>query len=300
MTHIAGVPHLTRLKGKRTMGKQHKKQSANLQHGFTLVELIVAMAMAVIVMGALYSTFKSQQDSYVNQEVVAEMQQNLRAALYMMARDIRIAGYDPSELADAGIVSAGPNSINFTFDINDGIDNDADGTVDEIDEPIISDSDVTDANENITYSLDTTDAANPKLVRNAGGGDQPVADYIDEVGFAYAFDNDGDDQVDTSGGGFIIWAIDSDGDGNLDLNLDTNDDGVIDTNDSTAGVALAPQVDIDRIRAVKIWLLARTGKVDRSFTNSTTYVVSDQQLQYNDNFRRRLLTTAISCRNMSL
>jgi hypothetical protein len=100
----------------------------------------------------------------------------------MMARDIRIAGYDPSELADAGIVSAGPNSINFTFDINDGIDNDADGTVDEIGEPIINDGDVTDANENITYSIDTTDADNPKLVRNAGGGDQPVADYIDEVG----------------------------------------------------------------------------------------------------------------------
>jgi type IV pilus assembly protein PilW len=282
------------------MGKQHKKQSANLQHGFTLVELLVAMAMAVIVMTALYSTFKSQQDSYVNQEVVAEMQQNLRAALYMMARDIRIAGYDPTELADAGIVSAGPDSINFTFDINDGIDNDADGTVDEIDEPIINDGDVNDANENITYSLDTTDADNPRLVRNAGGGDQPVADYIDAVGFAYAFDNDGDDQLDSSAGGHIIWAIDSDGDDKLDLNLDTNDDGVIDTNDSTAGVALSPQVDINRIRAVRIWLLARTGKVDRSFTNSTIYVVSNQQPQYNDNFRRRLLTTAISCRNMNL
>jgi len=279
---------------------KHLGHNRRKEHGFTMVELLVAMAMAVIVMGALYSTFKSQQDSYVNQEVVAEMQQNLRAALYMMARDIRIAGYDPSELADAGIVSAGPNSINFTFDINDGIDNDADGTIDEIGEPIINDGDVTDANENITYSLDTTDADNPKLVRNAGGGDQPVADYIDEVGFAYAFDNDGDDQVDASGGGNIIWAIDSDGDGNLDLNLDTNDDGVIDTNDSVAGVALAPQVDINRIRAVKIWLLARTGKVDRSFTNSTIYVVSNQQLQYNDNFRRRLLTTAISCRNMTL
>jgi type IV pilus assembly protein PilW len=204
----------------------------------------------------------------------------------MMARDIRIAGYDPSELADAGIVSAGPNSINFTFDINDGIDNDADGTVDEIGEPIINDGDVTDANENITYSIDTTDADNP--------------DYIDEVGFAYAFDNNGDDQVDISGGGFIIWAIDSDGDDKLDLSLDTNDDGVIDTNDNPAGVALASQVDISRIRAVKIWLLARTARVDRSFTNSTIYVVSDQQLQYNDNFRRRLLTTAISCRNMTL
>jgi type IV pilus assembly protein PilW len=97
------------------MGKQHRKQSANLQQGFTLVELLVAMAMAGIVIGAIYSTFKSQQDSYVNQEVVAEMQQNLRAALYMMARDIRIAGYDPSEVADAGIVSAGPNSINLYY-----------------------------------------------------------------------------------------------------------------------------------------------------------------------------------------
>lgn len=282
------------------MVKQHKKQTSNLQLGFTIVELLVAMGMATIVVAALYSTFKSQQDSYVSQEVVAEMQQNLRAALYMMARDIRIAGYDPSELADAGILSAGPNSINFTFDINDGIDNDADGTVDEIDEPIINDGDVTDANENITYSLDTTDAENPRLVRNAGGGDQPVADYIDAVGFAYAFDNNGDDQLDSSVGGNIIWAIDSDGDGDLDLNLDTNDDGVIDTNDNTAGVALASQVDLDRIKAVKIWLLARTGKVDRSFTNSTIYVVSNQQLQYNDNFRRRLLTTAIACRNMAL
>jgi type IV pilus assembly protein PilW len=282
------------------MVKQHKKQTSNLQLGFTIVELLVAMGMATIVVAALYSTFKSQQDSYVSQEVVAEMQQNLRAALYMMARDIRIAGYDPSELADAGILSAGPNSINFTFDINDGIDNDADGTVDEIDEPIINDGDVTDANENITYSLDTTDAENPRLVRNAGGGDQPVADYIDAVGFAYAFDNNGDDQLDSSVGGNIIWAIDSDGDGDLDLNLDTNDDGVIDTNDNTAGVALASQVDLDRIKAVKIWLLARTGKVDRSFTNSTIYVVSNQQLQYNDNFRRRLFTTAIACRNMAL
>jgi type IV pilus assembly protein PilW len=282
------------------MVKQHKKQTSNLQLGFTIVELLVAMGMATIVVAALYSTFKSQQDSYVSQEVVAEMQQNLRAALYMMARDIRIAGYDPSELADAGILRAGPNSINFTFDINDGIDNDADGTVDEIDEPIINDGDVTDANENITYSLDTTDAENPRLVRNAGGGDQPVADYIDAVGFAYAFDNNGDDQLDSSVGGNIIWAIDSDGDGDLDLNLDTNDDGVIDTNDNTAGVALASQVDLDRIKAVKIWLLARTGRVDRSFTNSTIYVVSNQQLQYNDNFRRRLFTTAIACRNMAL
>jgi hypothetical protein len=106
--------------------------------------------------------------------------------------------------------------------------------------------------------------------------------------------------VDISGGGNIIWAIDKDGDGDLDLSLDTNDDGVIDTNDSTAGVALASEVDISRIRAVKIWLLARTARVDRDFTDSTTYVVSDKQLQCPDNFRCRLLTTAVSCRNMSL
>ena len=68
------------------------KKNQNNQ-GFTLVELMVAMAISLVIMGAIFLTFKSQQDSYIIQDQVTAMQQNLRAAMYMLARDIQMAGY---------------------------------------------------------------------------------------------------------------------------------------------------------------------------------------------------------------
>jgi len=65
----------------------------NNKEGFTLVELMVAMAISLVVMGAIFLTFKSQQDSYVIQAQVSAMQQNLRAAMYILTRDVQMAGY---------------------------------------------------------------------------------------------------------------------------------------------------------------------------------------------------------------
>jgi len=68
------------------------KKNLNNQ-GFTLVELMVAMAISLVVMGAIFLTFKSQQDSYVIQDQITATQQNLRSAMYMLTRDIQMAGY---------------------------------------------------------------------------------------------------------------------------------------------------------------------------------------------------------------
>jgi prepilin-type N-terminal cleavage/methylation domain-containing protein len=65
----------------------------NNKKGFTLVELMVAMAITLVVMGAIFLTFKSQQDSYVIQEQITATQQNVRAAMYILTRDIQMAGY---------------------------------------------------------------------------------------------------------------------------------------------------------------------------------------------------------------
>ncbi|UCF72314.1 MAG: prepilin-type N-terminal cleavage/methylation domain-containing protein, partial [Deltaproteobacteria bacterium] len=59
---------------------------------FTLAELLVAMVVVGVVMAAIVSTYYSQQKSYVAQEQVAAMQQNLRAAMFYMEREIRMAG----------------------------------------------------------------------------------------------------------------------------------------------------------------------------------------------------------------
>ncbi len=63
------------------------------QRGLTLVELMVAMAISFIVVGAVYRTFTSQQRTYTIQDQVAEAQQSARVAMNILMRDLRMAGY---------------------------------------------------------------------------------------------------------------------------------------------------------------------------------------------------------------
>lgn len=84
------------------------------QRGFTLVELMVALAIAGVVMVAVVTTFRIQQASYVAQDDVVVMQQNLRAAMSQMTRELRMARYDPTHLAGAEISAATASSITFS------------------------------------------------------------------------------------------------------------------------------------------------------------------------------------------
>jgi len=52
--------------------KMKTKERLNTQ-GFTLVELLVAMAVSLLAVGAIYSTFLSQFKSYQIQEEIAAM-----------------------------------------------------------------------------------------------------------------------------------------------------------------------------------------------------------------------------------
>jgi type IV pilus assembly protein PilW len=67
--------------------------SARSMAGFTIIELLVAIALGMVILAGLFRTFKVQQDSYVIQDQVSAMQQNLRAAMYMITRDLQMAGY---------------------------------------------------------------------------------------------------------------------------------------------------------------------------------------------------------------
>jgi len=60
---------------------------------FTLIELLISMALSGIVMSAIYTLFISQNRSYNIQEQVSEMQQNARVAMDRIVRDVRMAGY---------------------------------------------------------------------------------------------------------------------------------------------------------------------------------------------------------------
>lgn len=74
-------------------------RAQNSDRGFTLMELMVAMALGLLVMGAMASLFKVGMNSTILLEQRVETQQNMRAAIDIISRDISQAG--------AGVPSGG-------------------------------------------------------------------------------------------------------------------------------------------------------------------------------------------------
>jgi type IV pilus assembly protein PilW len=226
------------------------------------------------------------------------MQQNLRAATYIMEKDIRMAGYDPAGSGNFGITDIRLKDIDDNLNVNGN--SSLEFTIDQNEDGVLGPGD-----ETVYYCIYDSPVGAPDgktdlAQRHGAGGRQLLAENIETLGFAYAFDNNGDGQLDTTVAGNTIWAIDSDNDNDLDVNLDTNDDGIIDINDNPAGAALASDVNRSRIRAIRTWILARTDIEDRGFSNTGTYVIANQRITPNDGFRRRLLATTVKCRNMGL
>jgi prepilin-type N-terminal cleavage/methylation domain-containing protein len=62
------------------------------EKGVTLIELMIALVISAILVGGVYSLLITQQRIYVRQDQVVGAQQDARAALTILARDIRMAG----------------------------------------------------------------------------------------------------------------------------------------------------------------------------------------------------------------
>jgi prepilin-type N-terminal cleavage/methylation domain-containing protein len=92
----------------------------NRPGGFTLVEMVLALAISTIVLAAIYSVFIIANKNFTTQNVAANVQQNLRSAIGLMARDIRSAGLDPSGSDNFGISYASANKIRFSMDSDSG------------------------------------------------------------------------------------------------------------------------------------------------------------------------------------
>ena len=63
------------------------------QRGFTLVELMVTVAMTAMLVAAMYALFGDQEKLYATEEQIIQMQQNARVAMEMLSRDVRMAGF---------------------------------------------------------------------------------------------------------------------------------------------------------------------------------------------------------------
>ena len=104
------------------------------KRGFSLIEMMTAIALAGMVLAGVYTMYFTQTKSHATQQVVVDMQQGIRLGMFLMEKEIRMAGYDPTNSGVPQITSARRASITFTMDITggetDGFDNDGDGNWD--------------------------------------------------------------------------------------------------------------------------------------------------------------------------
>jgi len=135
----------------------------NFQKGFTLIELLASMAIGAIVLLAITTTFISQSRSYHSQDAINAMQQSARAAMDMITREVRMAGYNTND------------TLTFT-----GIEYDASQI--RIQANLDGNTDTNGANEDIIYAYD---AGNDRINRTAGGVTEALVDYIYNFTFEY-------------------------------------------------------------------------------------------------------------------
>jgi type IV pilus assembly protein PilW len=104
-------------------GKRYLESGNDFNQGFTLVEILVALTIISIVIAGVIYSYSGQQKSELSQSQLVEMQQSIRAAMYIMSLEIRMAGYDPHRAFSAGITNAGDgsngNPLTFTYVEND-------------------------------------------------------------------------------------------------------------------------------------------------------------------------------------
>jgi len=155
------------------MSKRYKKTPQNHSRcaeamqesarGFTLIEMMIALAIGMIVLGAMYSVFTVQYKTFGNQEEIVAMQQSVRAGMDMMVREIGMAEYNPAGAAFDG-VTVSTSQLQIMADLN------GDGAIDAT------------SQENIVYAFDS---ANNRITRNIGSGAQPFVENVQSFTFQY-------------------------------------------------------------------------------------------------------------------
>ena len=144
--------------------------------GFTLIELMVALAIMSVISVAIYGVFTLSIRSYTTQSVAADVQQSVRAGMEIMVQDIRAAGLDPTLSDNFGIELATATKLRFTSDSDGTLLN---GVVDDTN------------SERITYEFQANQL-NQILYEGTGSEDtpQPLISDVQNLTFTY-FDTDG-------------------------------------------------------------------------------------------------------------
>ena len=247
------------------------------QHGLTLIELMIAMVIATIVMAAALSAFFSMQSTSRVIDQRSGMALNGRNAMYVIEENIRLMGFNPEGDMNPGKIVKKARSWYLRFARND---------LKNLSEE-----------ESVYICLGRADDRDENGIADNGASGLVIkrtraADDIAALRFAYAFDRDEDGAVEQAGNE-VIWSVDSNDNGELNARLvDSDGDGKLDNFVHDVGVS------VDKIRAVKVWLLARSRHPAGRSSGNRSFWVGGVKYRPNDGHAYMLFSTAFRCRNM--
>lgn len=283
--------------------------------GFTLVELLVTMAIGAILMAALYQFFIGQQRTYSTQDEVMRVQQQARMAETLISKAVQLAGsYVPGS---ATTVSMRGQPILAATDRY---------LVLQYDDPLnTADLNVVSAQEVVTFAVS-------KTVPTVGGG-------TDTIDVTVWFDKNANGTIDdgdihnlrigldlsgppyalyritpTAAGGIIPEAIASNVDNLIFRFYDGGGNPITRGAGGAEALSTTPlsQAERARVRSVDMELVLRTRSPDAKYTETfprtpdsvATYDaggnVNAVTADFDDNFRRRVFRSRVTPRSLSI
>lgn len=148
--------------------------------GFTIVELLVGVAVFGLILTGIYAVLIANTKTYQSEENSRIQTQDLRAGLATMVWELRMTGYDPGQSAGASILVADTATLQFQMDL------DGDGAMIDA---------ASDEGEQVRYTL-TNDADGDGVADGGGTGSlrrqvwaeavvNPVVTNVTNLNFTY-------------------------------------------------------------------------------------------------------------------
>jgi type IV pilus assembly protein PilW len=147
--------------------------------GITLIELLVALLIGGIIIAGIYRVIIAQSKAYVFQDQIVETQQNIRSAMEILSRDLRMTGFNGDNTPLTPYITPGTNNITIFYQQN--------GAVRQVSYNLLPDP--VDGNLRLMRSQ-----VPPDSPPSEAGGD-PILTDVNVLNFTYGIDTDEDGMV---------------------------------------------------------------------------------------------------------
>jgi prepilin-type N-terminal cleavage/methylation domain-containing protein len=144
-------------------------------NGLTLIELLVGLVICAMVVAGIYRLFISQSRAYTVQEQVVEVQQNIRSAMEVMLRDLRMTAFDDDRTPLVNVAQPaflpGDHSITVRYEHEN-------------------------APYEVRYWLEGGTTLNRQETRNGVSSTETILENVEALNFTYGVDENEDGAMD--------------------------------------------------------------------------------------------------------